>query len=84
MQNKISEKGSVRLGRLGIVRFGGEYFGPTDGAALKLLRERIRAEAETSLTAAVERLEAAPAEFPEYDPRENIKRRLSVAGGVVL
>ena len=70
---------AVRLGRL-----GGEYFGPTDGAALKLLRERIRAEAETSLTAAVERLEAAPAEFPEYDPRENIKRRLSVAGGVVL
>ena len=36
------------------------------------------------MTAAVERLEAAPAEFPEYDPRENIKRRLSVAGGVVL
>lgn len=75
---------AVRLGRLGIVRFGGEYFEPTDGAALKLLRERIRAEAETSLTAAVERLEADPAEFPEYDPRENIKRRLSVAGGVVL
>ena len=75
---------AVRLGRLGIVRFGGEYFEPTDGAALKLLRERVRAEAETSLTAAVERLEAAPAEFPEYDPRENIKRRLSVAGGVVL
>ena len=66
---------AVRLGRLGE---------PTDGAALKLLRERVRAEAETSLTAAVERLEAAPAEFPEYDPRENIKRRLSVAGGVVL
>lgn len=75
---------AVRPGRLGIVRFGGEYFEPADGAALKLLRERVRAEAETSLAAAVERLEAAPAEFPEYDSRENIRRRLSVAGGVVL
>ena len=36
---------AVRLGRLGIVRFGGEYIEPTEGADLQLQRERDRADA---------------------------------------
>ena len=75
---------AVHTGRLGVVRFEGEDFAPADEQTLRLLRSRIRARAETLLAAAVERLEAVPADFPDYDPRENVKRRVSMEGGVVL
>lgn len=75
---------AVRTGRLGIVKFGGDSFEPADDATLARLRRRVRADAETLLAAAVELLEAAPAEYPEYDCRGNVKHRVSVDGGIVL
>lgn len=74
----------TRIGALGAVRFGGGSFEPADDKAVERLRASVRTEADTLLEAAVRRMEAAPEEYPEYDPALNVRRRVSIAGGVVL
>lgn len=75
---------AARAGALGVVNFSGECFDAADNEAVRRLRDAVRSDAEALLAAAVGHIEASSGEYPEYDPRENIKNRVSIGGGIVL
>ena len=51
---------------------------------LHLLRRQARNDADTLLDKAIDYVENNPAMFPEYDPKENIRRRVLIKGGFIL
>lgn len=75
---------SVRVGELGVVRFEGESFAPASADDVARMRRAVREAAGAALDAAVDYVEASAGAFPEYDPRENVRKRISLAGGVVM
>lgn len=51
---------------------------------LHRLRRQARNDADTLLDKAIDYVENNPAMFPEYDPKENIRRRVLIKGGFIL
>lgn len=49
-----------------------------------LLRKKAKNKADLFIRRAVRHLEEHPELFPEFDPRENIQRRISMRGGVLV
>lgn len=58
--------------------------GSRPGQRLHRLRRQARNDADTLLDKAIDYVENNPAMFPEYDPKENIRRRVLIKGGFIL
>lgn len=57
---------------------------PAGGEALRDRKRELLREARTLLGRATRHLAEHPDEFPEYDPREDVSLRCSLAGGIIL
>ncbi len=75
---------ALRVGAAGVVRYGGETFDAASGGDVAAWSRRVRRDAATLLDAACRQLASDPAAYPEYDPAGDVRRRTSIAGGVVL
>lgn len=75
---------AFHTGELGVVQFGGDHFHAAEAKDIAGLRRVVRSQAETALYAVVLHIESSPDTYPEYDSDENIKRRISVSGGIVM
>ena len=56
---------------------------PADAQSLRELQRSLRRQARTLLRRAAEYLEAHAAEFPEYDPDNNILKRCTTDGNLI-
>lgn len=75
---------AARTGALGVVSFSGVCFDAAESDAVGRLRSAVRSDAEALLDAAVRRIEGSADEYPEYDPRGNVRHRVAIRGGIVL
>lgn len=75
---------SAQTGAAGVVQYGGQLFTAAEDKALARLLRRVRGNAEALTGALVEHIESRPDDYPEYDPAENIRNRVSIDGGIVL
>lgn len=75
---------SIQCGGIGVVQFKGENFSAAENGELSMLRQQVRSDAQALMKRAVERIESAPDEFPEYDPEQNVLHRISLLGDWVL
>ena len=75
---------SVQCGGIGVVQFRGENFSAAGEGAFSMFRQQVRSDAQALMRRAVERIESAPDEFPEYDPEQNVLHRVSLFGDWVL
>lgn len=73
----------VRTGQCGTVAPKSTAYQPAGTQALRDLQRSLRRQARTLLRRAAAHLEANAAEFPEYDPRENILNRCTTDGNFV-
>ncbi len=69
--------------------FVAEYVVPALALYVKITmqtssKRNLRTEAKALILRAIQHVEANPAAYPEYDPRENILNRCSIDGGIVL
>lgn len=74
---------ALRTGAAGVSKGSNQYLDAATENQLRSLRRTTLAQATTLLRKAVARIESAPDNFPEYDPRMNIWRRCRLDGGVV-
>lgn len=75
---------AVQAGRAGLVELDTQNLARAGEAKIRQAVRRLRSDASALIGRAVEQVENNPAQFPEYDPRDNIRRRCSTAGQVVL
>lgn len=73
----------IRTGRCGTMAPKTDWGQPAGDAALCRLRKSLRREAMTLLRRAADYLATHAAEFPEYDPRQDLSNRCSTDGGLV-
>ena len=72
-----------RTGQCGTVAPKSAAYQPAGTQALRELQRSLRRQARTLLRRAAEHLETHAAEFPEYDPHENILNRCTTDGNFV-
>ena len=72
---------AVRIGSVGAVRLAGESFEQVDEATLRKVVARLRNDADTLLSRAIEYLATHPQEFPLYNPQDHTRH---IIGGVVM
>lgn len=75
---------AVQTGAAGVVEANPKNLAKVGDTKLRGAIRRLRGDASALMRRAVERMEAAPHAYPEYDPDENILNRCSIEGGVVL
>ncbi len=75
---------SARGGNMGVVQLRTGNFSPAGDATLSAIRKRIKSDARALMLRAVEHVESSPALYPGYDPEQNILKRNSIAGGIIL
>ncbi len=75
---------SAQTGVMGVVQYEGPGFSGAGDKALNRLLRRTRSDAYALTDSLVEHIESSPAAYPEYDPSENIRNTVSIAGGIVL
>ena len=75
---------SVQCGGIGVVQFKGENFSAAGDGAFAMLRQQVRSDAQALMKRVIERIESALEEFPEYDPEQNVLRRVLLLGDWVL
>ncbi len=75
---------SAQTGGLGVVRYDGDGVEAVSDESVVRLRRRLRSDADALLRIAVERIEASPEKYPEYDVAGNVLHRVSLLGGVVI
>ena len=73
----------VRTGQCGTVAPKSAAYQPAGTQALRELQRSLRRQARTLLRRAAGHLETHAAEFPEYDPHENILNRCTTDGNFV-
>ena len=73
----------VRTGQCGTVAPKSAAYQPAGTQALRELQRSLHRQARTLLRRAAEHLETHAAEFPEYDPHENILNRCTTDGNFV-
>ncbi len=73
----------LRTGQCGVVAAEPEGGAPPSEEQTRRLARELRAEARALMRRAAEYLDAHAADFPEYDPRENILKRCRIDGGLV-
>ena len=73
----------IRTGQCGTVAPKSGSYQPADAQSLCELQRSLRRQARTLLRRAAEHLEAHAAEFPEYDPDNNILKRCTIDGNLI-
>ena len=73
----------IRTGQCGTVAPKSGSYQPADAQSLCELQRSLRRQARTLLRRAAEHLEAHAAEFPEYDPDNNILKRCTTDGNLI-
>ncbi|MBP9544199.1 MAG: hypothetical protein KBE58_04055, partial [Alistipes sp.] len=73
----------IRTGQCGTVAPKSGSYQPADAQSLRELQRSLRRQARTLLRRAAEYLEAHAAEFPEYDPDNNILKRCTTDGNLI-
>ena len=72
------------IGAAGVRQNKSAYTEAVPDSRLHRLRRQARNDADTLLDKAIDYVENNPAMFPEYDPKENIRRRVLKKGGFIL
>ena len=72
------------IGAAGVRQNKSAYTEAVPDSRLHRLRRQARNDADTLLDKAIDYVESNPAMFPEYDPKENIRRRVLIKGGFIL
>ena len=72
------------IGAAGVRQNKSAYKEAVPDSRLHRLRRQARNDADTLLDKAIDYVENNPAMFPEYDPKENIRRRVLIKGGFIL
>ena len=72
------------IGAAGVRQNKSAYTEAVPDSRLHRLRRQARNDADTLLDKAIDYVENNPAMFPEYDPKENIRRRVLIKGGFIL
>ncbi len=75
---------AAQVGMAGVVCASGDGVAPVDDTALKRLMRRVKSDADALMDAAVEHIESHREEYPEYDPRENIRNRVRIQGDILI
>lgn len=78
------ETAAARVDRAGVVRLSGDGFAPAGAGDAARYARRLRADGEALLGEAVRRMAASGADYPEFDPCDDVRRRTRILGGVVL
>ena len=73
----------IRTGQCGTVAPKSSSYQPADAQSLRELQRSLRRQVRTLLRRAAEHLEAHAAEFPEYDPDNNILKRCTIDGNLI-
>ena len=73
----------IRTGQCGTVAPKSGSYQPADAQSLCELQRSLRRQARTLLRRAAEHLEAHAAEFPGYDPDNNILKRCTIDGNLI-
>lgn len=73
-----------QVGAAGVVRVAGESFRAVDERTLHRLVRRLRSDAGALLDGATDYLSSHPDIFPLYQAENNIRKRISLKGGVVI
>ena len=72
------------IGAAGVRQNKSAYTEAVPDSRLHRLRRQARNDADTLLDKAIDYVENNPEMFPEYDPKENIRRRVLIKGGFIL
>lgn len=75
---------AARVGSLGVVRLEGEGFESADEATVARLCSRLRHDADALLDEATDYLLDNPTLYPDYNPHADIRRHISLSGGILL
>lgn len=75
---------SVQVGTTGVIQPKSQTFGSASDKAVAAIRRRTRSDATALMQRLIEHIEALPADYPEYDPAQNVLNRVSTDAGVIL
>ncbi len=75
---------AVSLGNGGITQLKSGNFAPAAGDSLKALRDNTKACVGAMMRNLVEYIEENQADYPEYDPADNILHQVSISSGIIL
>ncbi|MDR2912443.1 MAG: hypothetical protein LBV38_03985 [Alistipes sp.] len=75
---------AVQSGVAGVVEATSRNFARAGDSKIYEARRRLRGDARALMMRAVEHIESLAGAYPEYSPRENVMRRVSTEGGVIL
>jgi hypothetical protein len=75
---------AVQAGGGGVVEVTSKNLARAGEAKLRSAVRRLRSDASALIDRAVDHIEASPEDFPEYDPRQNVRNRTSIDGGIIL
>ena len=75
---------SAHVATFGVVQGHTAYAKTAPQETLALLRKQARSLADTLLNKAVAHVEDHPEQFPEYDPEQNVGKRVLFKGGFIL
>ena len=75
---------SAQIATWGIMQHKTDYALAATNSQTEHLRRQARNDAEQLLQKAITQIETHPADYPEYDPKENIRNRVVLKGGFVL
>ena len=75
---------SAQVGTTGVVQPRSASFGAASDKAVEAIRRRTRSDAAALMRRLIEHIETLAADYPEYDPAQNVLNRVSTAGGIVL
>ncbi len=75
---------AVQSGPAGVVEVHSVNLARAGEGKIRAAVRRLRGDARALMLRAVERIEASPDDFPEYDASRDVVRRCATAGGVIL
>lgn len=75
---------ALQVGAAGVVRVAGESFRAADERCVVRLCRRLRSDAGALLDSATDYLAAHPDLYPLYQPQNNVRKRISLNGGVIV
>lgn len=84
VKNLVLEDIAVSIGSMGAVQFQGEMGTAPGDTRYDRQRRKARSDADTLMERAVDYIEANPETFPTYNAKDNIRKRISGKGGVIL
>ena len=71
-------------GASGVLQHCTDYAAAVSLERQERLKKQARHDADILMDRAVEYIEKNPERFPDYDPRENIRKKVSFRGGIIV